>query len=95
MILREELSKLGTVTMLESGYYTFEDVMKVKGALTYIAHKSMKRQEFEQSSERRKYVQVFLERLKENSRLTLQSTKLYKCLVRQSEEHSAKMDVIK
>ncbi len=56
MIMREELGKLGTVTMLESGYYAFEDVMRVKGALTYIAHKSMKRQEFEQSSERRKYV---------------------------------------
>lgn len=41
------------------------------------------------------YVQVFLERLKKNSRLTLQSTKLYKCLVRQSEEQTAKMDVIR
>jgi hypothetical protein len=57
--------------MLESGYYSLEDVMRVKGSLTYIVHKSMKRIEFEQSSERRKYVQVFLERLKLNSRLNL------------------------
>lgn len=59
-ILLLELCKLGSVLLLDSGFYSFADVLKLKGALTRILQKSMKRSEFENNRERRILVQRFL-----------------------------------
>lgn len=46
-ILLLELCKIGTVNLLDSGYYSYEDFITVFTALNRIVNKSLKRSEIE------------------------------------------------